>query len=510
VTRSLLALSFPLPLLLACQAGGMGNVMGTAPSRPSSQLPYGQQPTWWTDPMGFYETGLALGDINGDHFPDLVVSSGNDRGWQALAVYLNDGQGVFPKRPDWMSEDLDSNGNLALGDINGDGWLDVAVVTLGNDVGQGRVKVYFNRPVDGRGELEKRPSYQSGDRFSGFSCALGDADGDGDLDLAVSVLGEAAQLYGYQRLYFNEGGGKLATLPGWKSSEKMLGGAILFADVQQDGVMDLIVGAEQVNVYAGSPVEGGGSQLPATPWWSSEKGVQVPWVDVGPLGPQRTWGLVASRNNVLCISSGQSGCDTPRYQAFVPSPGHPEALWSSSSRGLGSGVKLADADGDGVLDLLGGSWGTDALDGGPLEIYLGGGGAFASTPAFSSDPKYNAQIQSLDVANLNQQCLGERVWEHTFTGPQSVITLPDQLIGQLGPVEKNGAVLDARQYTSVPGAAWVSFAQRLQAGDTLRIQYTSPSVFDIALANFDCGIGNYVYYSGATSRCAPARSTTPP
>jgi hypothetical protein len=224
-------------------------------------------------------------------------------------------------------------------------------------------------------------------------------------------------------------------------------------------------------------------------------------VDVGPLGPKRAWGVVASRNDVLCRMSGSKDCVTKRYQAFVPRQGVAEASWKSDARGLGSAVKLADVDGDGVLDLLGGAWGLDSLNGGPLEIYLGQGDAFADAPAFSSELRYRSQIQSLDVADMRQQATCERTWALTLSQAQAVVTLPDQIVGRIESVVKNGKALGRREYTSVPGASWISFARRLQAGDQVQVHYTYPGMLDIALANFDCSIGNYVYYSGGRGRC---------
>ena len=266
--------------------------------------------------MGLYETGLALADINRDGYPDLLTASGNDEGLQPLALYLNlpAGSNFFNStgRPDWVSEDLDANMNLAVGDIDGDGWLDVAVSTLAPPLGSGGVKVYFNR----RGTLEKKPSFRSKDRYNSFACALGDANGDGRLDLATSDMSPHGG--GSARIYFNSGR-TLSSTPGWRARPAVFGGGILFTDVQQDGLLDLVLGAPQVMVFPGNLGADGGITLPTTPGWSSRQGDLVPYLSAGPIGTQGTWALVVARNNVRA-SRAATRARRPATRPTFPRP----------------------------------------------------------------------------------------------------------------------------------------------------------------------------------------------
>ncbi len=117
---------------------------------------YDKKPPFTSAPMGLFSTGVALVDINGDRLPDMLVSSGNDVSPQPLVVHVNDGEGSFTPFPGRYSGDIDYNLDLSVGDIDGDGWVDVAVsVAFGRDrmIEGGGVKIYRNI----RGELEAQP-----------------------------------------------------------------------------------------------------------------------------------------------------------------------------------------------------------------------------------------------------------------------------------------------------------------------------------------------------------------
>ncbi len=137
-------------------------------------------------PVDFSSAGIDIGDFNGDGKPDLAVTSTGFPGG-VVSVSLGNGNGTFGPRQSFPVGN--SPGSVDLGDLNGDGKLDVAVantssnsvsVLLGN--GNGTLQPAINNFVDG----------------SPRSLTITDFDGDQNPDLAVvlSNLDEISILAG--------------------------------------------------------------------------------------------------------------------------------------------------------------------------------------------------------------------------------------------------------------------------------------------------------------------------
>lgn len=207
-----------------------------------AQVPFAQNPDWISTDISSVSTGGAFADINKDGWLDFVVANGNDISIQKLVVYYNDGTGTFPTTPNWQSTDGNYHSHCDVGDVNQDGWPDVAVsVYIGNGgfTTPGKVKLYLNN----NGTLSSNPDWVSADEFYTFSCAFGDADGDGDLDLAVAG-GEAYYSNPAQpRIYYNISG-MLETLPSWKGTASIYSYDVDWADFDNDGDLDLVFAGE--------------------------------------------------------------------------------------------------------------------------------------------------------------------------------------------------------------------------------------------------------------------------
>jgi PKD repeat protein len=196
--------------------------------------------------------------------------------------------------PAWTADspdvsDIDFGESLAVGDVNGDGWPDILVGALGADPNnRGSVWLYLGTSSG----PAATPSWSSQGEaqdfaFFGAEVALGDVDGDGDDDAAISAYGFDTPTSGAGKVYVYLGGaGGLATAPAWTSSgdnqtTAAFGGSLALGDVNGDTYADLLVGAHQYNEGATADVGkaylylGSAAGLSATAAWTATGDLQA-------------------------------------------------------------------------------------------------------------------------------------------------------------------------------------------------------------------------------------------
>jgi len=438
-----------------------------------------QSPDWESNVEGV-STGLGLADINGDGWKDIIVANGNDIARQHLVVYYNQGDGTFPVTPDWQSDDVDYHGHLAVGDVNGDGWIDVAVSVYIGENGfsdPGKVKVYYNQG----GELEGTPSFQSY-KFYTFSCALGDADGDGDLDLATTGGEPYSGLYDAGKVFLNHAG-TFNNSPDWTSSFSFGSLDVDFGDMDGNGYLDLIFTSEETPNYIFLANDSGEISDTAS-WESTDPENYINSLDIGFVGSDKIPAFVVTGNDQL---GGNGEVWQYRFPYGVPESGSND--WSSSHFGYGSGILLADIDNDDILDLIYGGWWL------PVKIALGyPEGDFETDPSYTSST--NSVIEAIQMADLDRDNINIRT--DTFpcndlSGP--VIFLKKQLVENILSVRINGVELNDSMYCNVPNKNRISFIQTYQPEDTLTVEYEYSNDCDLVISNWDSNRGNYIFHN---------------
>ena len=125
---------------------------------------------------------VRAGDFNGDGLADLAaVTIGSSRAY----FLLNQGDGTFWIPEGWQAPQLlgETGGmtSLALGDIDNDGDLDAVapLIFLGSP---SQLGVFTN---DGSMRVDSRETFDVAEVGYAFAVAVGDLDGDGDLDAVV-------------------------------------------------------------------------------------------------------------------------------------------------------------------------------------------------------------------------------------------------------------------------------------------------------------------------------------
>ncbi|MFZ0817532.1 MAG: VCBS repeat-containing protein, partial [Candidatus Sulfotelmatobacter sp.] len=125
--------------------------------------------------VGDIPAGVVVGDFNGDGKLDLAVLTSD-----FVAILLGNGDGTFQAAVDYGTPGRSSS--VAVGDFNGDGKPDLVVTNGLNST----VSVFLN---SGAGTFPTRQDFATG--FGPTSVAVGDFNGDGKLDLATTGCGSS-------------------------------------------------------------------------------------------------------------------------------------------------------------------------------------------------------------------------------------------------------------------------------------------------------------------------------
>jgi hypothetical protein len=264
---------------------------------------------------------VALGDLNGSGYLDAFVANDHTTFGEANQVWFNDGSGFFSAGP--TMGDFDGYA-VALGDLDGDGDLDAVV---GGSEGN---FVWINQ---GGAQGGQPGTFLPGALLgtTGYGVAIGDVNSSGHLD--VLIVGNSNQLW------LNNGD---VTFTADFAFPFQFSRSVVLADLDGDGWPDAIIADSAF---------GANSQV----WWNDGNWDPGPGsFSPGPLLP------MANLANAVAVADLDND---GRPDIFLAGSGPNQIFWNEGQRTFStagplplndnsSAVALADLDGDGLVDAV--------------------------------------------------------------------------------------------------------------------------------------------------------------
>jgi hypothetical protein len=320
------------------------------PSLASAQFTVGVRSDF---PAGVNPYSLALGDLNGDGFLDLVASNQNAN---TVSVLLGDGIGGFGAKTTFATGATPYG--VSIGDLNGDGKADLVVVNATAFT----VSVLLG---DGAGGFGAKTDFATGAAPNNASIA--DVNGDGKPDLAVSCYTSNSV-----SVLLGNGSGGFAPRTDFTTGTHCV--SVEIGDVSGDGKPDLVTannGAASISVLLGDGTGGFGAKSDFT------VGSAPRWLALGDVNGDGRLDLAVANSGANTVSvllnNGSGGFGAKVDYATASDP-----RW----------VGIRDMNGDGGPDLVVANYAANSVS----VLQGNGAGGFGAKTDFATgtNPEWGA------------------------------------------------------------------------------------------------------------------------
>ena len=321
----------------------------------------------------YYDVKIA--DLNGDGIPEIVTSEAGSGSSAYLAIFTTsfDDEGMIS-----IDEHIEFNfgtgvysspNDIALGDLNGDGLLDIVASENGDitDDFESHSCIFINTSHHQNFSFDS-PIIIEGDGYEAYA-QLQDINGDGKLDI-VTIRGSS---WSTMNVYINTSDGNNVSFEDKLIILNVSASELDFADLNGDGMIDMVTtsyasssSSREVFVYSNNSSDGNiefnleatilsGGEPPDGPADYNWSASSLKLTDID--GDGRLDIVVANGTCSLgCSPSGISIIRNTSTASELSFEYNYSNFYQYQSQTLPSGINISDLNGDGKPDVLTNDW----------------------------------------------------------------------------------------------------------------------------------------------------------